>query len=108
MSEGPAELDEAITAIRAGIEKALANGASSAVKFEMGPVELELAATVHKDASGSVKVTLLPWSASVKGEVAMDHTQRIKLTLQPVAADARPGSEAEKLRIGDAVSQRPA
>ena len=52
MSEEWAELGEAISAIRIGIEQALADGASSAVRFELGPVELELTATVRKDAQG--------------------------------------------------------
>ena len=101
MTEGWAELGEAISAIRAGIEQALTDGASSAVKFELGPVELELAATVHKDASGSVKVALLPWSASAKGEVSVDHTQRIKLTLQPIEPDTIDRDEPRKKQIAD-------
>ena len=101
MSEGWAELGEAISAIRAGIEQAVVDGASSSVRFELGPVELELAATVHKDAAGTVKVALLPWSASAKGEVALDHTQRIKLTLQPIEPDSADGGEPRKQQIFD-------
>lgn len=101
VEQGWAELGEAISAIRAGIEQALVDGASSAVGFELGPVELELAATVHKDAEGSVKVALLPWSASAKGTVSADHTQRIKLTLQPIEPDAGGGAEPRRKRISD-------
>lgn len=101
MEQGWAELGEAIAAIRAGIEQALDDGASSKVKFEVGPVELELAATVHKDAEGSVKVALLPWSASAKGAVSADHTQRIKLTLQPIEPDAAEGGKPRKKQISD-------
>lgn len=102
MDQGWAELGESISAIRAGIEQALADGASSQVRFEMGAVELELVATVHKDAEGSVKVALLPWSASAKGGVSADHTQRIKLTLQPIEPDVgADGSEPRKKRISD-------
>lgn len=102
VTEEWAELGEAISAIRDGIEQALANGASSAVKFELGPVELELVATVHKDAEGSVKVALLPWSASAKGVVSADHTQRIKLTMQPIEPDATSRGKPRKKQISDA------
>lgn len=101
MTEGWAELGEAISAIRAGIEQALADGASSPVRFELGPVELELTAAVHKDAQGTVKVTLLPWTASAKGEVSADHTQRIKLTLQPIEPDETGGGDPRKKKIAD-------
>jgi hypothetical protein len=101
VDQGWAELGEAISAIRAGIEQALADGASSTVGFELGPVELELAATVHKDAEGSVKVALLPWSASAKGGVSSNHTQRIKLTLQPIEPGATGAGEPHRKRIAD-------
>ncbi|HEV2343447.1 MAG TPA: trypco2 family protein [Actinocrinis sp.] len=102
MAEGWAELGEAIAAIRAGIEQAQVEGASSGVKFEVGPVELELSAAVHKDAEGSVKVMLLPWSASAKGGVSAEYTQRIKLTLQPFDADrAGGGGKPRRMRISD-------
>lgn len=102
VDQGWAELGESISAIRAGIEQALTAGASSPVRFEMGAVELELVATVHKDAEGSVKVALLPWSASAKAGGSADHTQRIKLTLQPIEPDAAAdGSDPRKKRISD-------
>lgn len=101
MDQGWAELGESISAIRAGIEQALADGASSKVRFEMGAVELELVAAVHKDAEGAVKVALLPWSASAKAGVSADHTQRIKLTLQPIEPDDAADGKPRKKRISD-------
>jgi Trypsin-co-occurring domain 2 len=101
VSEGWAELHEAIAAIRDGIEQAVAEGAGSDVKFEVGPIELELTATVHKDASGEVKVSLLPWSASAKGGLSAEHTQRIKFTLQPLEpVDSKaPEAKAERRKL---------
>ena len=103
MAEDWAELHEAIAAIRVGIERAVAEGADSEVRFEVGPVELELVATVHKDASGEVKVSLLPWSASAKGGASTDRTQRIKLTLQPLEPEDPQapvsGAERRKLKV---------
>lgn len=80
-------LGDAIGAIRRELEQAMDEGADSGLKFRAGPVELELATTIHTDAEGQVKVLLLPWSAQARAERAADRTQRIKLTLQPIDPD---------------------
>jgi len=101
VDQGWAELGEAISAIGIGTEQALVDGVSSKIGFELDPVELGLAATVHKDDEGSVNVALLPWSASTKGGVSSDHTQRIKLTLQPIEPDATEVDRLRRKRITD-------
>jgi hypothetical protein len=82
-------LSEAITAVRAELEQANLDGQGHTLRFRTGPVELEFAVNVQKDAKAGAKVSVLPWGASVHAEAgyATGSTSRLKITLQPVDAE---------------------
>lgn len=87
MSQEPwAGLSEAISAIRAELEKAMTDGHGHAIQFRTGPVEIEFAVDVKKDGQAGAKVSVLPWSVSAEAKAgyAAGATSRLKLTLQPV------------------------
>jgi hypothetical protein len=87
MSQEPwAGLSEAISAIRAELEKAMADGKGKSIQFRTGPVEMEFAVDVKKDVQAGAKVSILPWSASAEAKAgyAAGATSRLKITLQPI------------------------
>lgn len=77
------ELAEFIGQLRAELTKAIQAGHGSDLRFELGPVELELTVVVDKEAKPGAKVKF--WVVEVGGEVktGSSTTQRIKLTLDP-------------------------
>ncbi|HEX6354939.1 trypco2 family protein [Actinophytocola sp.] len=88
MSQEPwAELAEAIRAIRSELKKAMELGAGETVRFRTGPVEMEFAIDVKKDAEARAKIMVLPWSAEAKGAVASSRTSKVKIVLHPVDED---------------------
>ncbi|MFG3101658.1 trypco2 family protein [Streptomyces sp. NPDC048182] len=96
-----AGLSEAISAIRAELEAAVADGAGHAIQFRTGAVEMEFAVDVRKDGQAGAKVSILPWSASAEAKAgyAAGTTSRLKITLQPVdqqGADQKIGSESRE------------
>ncbi|MFE4703517.1 trypco2 family protein [Streptomyces sp. NPDC056738] len=104
MSQEPwAGLSEAISAIRAELEQAMADGHGQAIQFRTGPVELEFAVDVKKDGQAGAKVSVLPWSASVEAKAgyAAGSTSRLKITLQPV------DDHGQDQKIGAHTPQRP-
>jgi hypothetical protein len=104
MSQEPwAGLSEAISAIRAELEQAMADGHGHTIHFRTGPVEMEFAVDVKKDGQAGAKVSVLPWSASVEAKAgyAASATSRLKITLQPV------NEQGQDQEIGARSSQRP-
>ncbi|MFC4943821.1 trypco2 family protein [Pseudonocardia sp. GCM10023141] len=84
--------------LRAELEAAVAEGASSPVRFVVGPVELDLevATTVAADAKAEVKL----WVVTVGGggSGSRTATQRIHFTLTPKAVDGSDLDVAELYR----------
>lgn len=92
MSQQPwAGLSEAISAIRAELERAMIDGHGHAIQFRTGPVEMEFAVDVKKDAQAGAKVSILPWSAAAEAKAgyAAGTASRLKVTLQPVDDQGR-------------------
>ncbi|WP_327138051.1 hypothetical protein OG585_07460 [Streptomyces sp. NBC_01340] len=79
----PVELPELIGQLRAQLSEAMRAGETSDLRFELGPVELELTVSVEKEAKPGAKVKF--WVMEVGGEAraASITNQRIKLTLDP-------------------------
>jgi hypothetical protein len=77
------ELAEVIAELRAELQKAVAAGSDEALRFELGPIELEVAVGLVKGKEGGGKVRF--WVLELGGEVKAEQnsTQRIKLTLGP-------------------------
>ncbi|MEE1804153.1 MULTISPECIES: trypco2 family protein [unclassified Streptomyces] len=87
------ELSELIRELRQELNAAMADGQDEAVRFELGPVEVE--ATVAVDRAGSANGKVRFWVVEAGADASYTHaqTQRITLTLQPVlvAPDAARG-----------------
>ncbi|MER6994413.1 trypco2 family protein [Streptomyces sp. NPDC000410] len=86
------ELSDMIRELRQQLATALADGAGEAVRFELGPVELEATVAVSREAGADAKVRLWVVDAGANGKYAHAQTQRITVTLQPkvVPADGSP------------------
>lgn len=86
------ELASVIKDLRAELEGAIVAGADSALRFELGPIELEVSVAVERSGGGQAKVRFLVVDLSADGKVDATSTQKVKLTLTPRLAgiDATP------------------
>jgi hypothetical protein len=81
--EGSVELAALIKELRQELSEAMRAGAGEDLRFELGPVELELSVAVERSGGPNAKVRF--WVLEVGGDakVSSASTQRIKLTLDP-------------------------
>ncbi|MYZ40203.1 MULTISPECIES: trypco2 family protein [unclassified Streptomyces] len=89
------ELAEMIGQLRAELTEAMRQGESenADLRFELGPVELELTISVDKEAGPGAKVRFWVVELGADAKIAQNSTQRITLTLDPRRAgepDRRP------------------
>ncbi|MEV6012986.1 trypco2 family protein [Streptomyces sp. NPDC051976] len=84
MSDDWAELGDTVSAVREQLQRAMDEGQGKTLKFRTGPVEMEFAVEVKKEAGVKARVLVLPWSFGAEGAVGATSTHRIKITLQPV------------------------
>lgn len=77
------ELAELIGQLRAELTKAMGAGEGADLRFEIGPVELELTVGVNKEATPGAKVRFWVVELGADVKAASSSTQRIKLTLDP-------------------------
>jgi hypothetical protein len=77
------ELSEMISELRRELDQAIDAGADERLRFELGPVEVEV--TVGVDSKGTAGAKVRFWVVELGGdaELARSSLQRIKLTLQP-------------------------
>jgi hypothetical protein len=75
------ELAELIGQLRAELTEAMRAGDREELRFELGPVELELTLAVSKEVKPGAKVRFLVVEVGADASVASNSTQRIKLTL---------------------------
>ncbi|GGN42925.1 hypothetical protein GCM10012285_23780 [Streptomyces kronopolitis] len=92
------ELSEMIRELRQQLTTALAEGATEAVRFELGPVEIEATVAVSREAGADAKVRLWVVDAGTNGKYAQAQTQRITVTLAPQVVPAE-GSPARPVLI---------
>lgn len=95
------ELAEMIGQLRAELVRAMVEGEGADLRFELGPVDLELTVTVAKEAGPGAKVRFWVVEAGVEAKASSSVTQTIKLQLDPrrsgrpgkplIAGDAEPG-----------------
>ncbi|WP_432198784.1 trypco2 family protein [Streptomyces sp. bgisy027] len=83
-------LAEAVRAVRKELAEAIADGEGSAVRFDVGPVELEFTVDVRKEhgVDGGVRVWVL--SAGGRGKKTSGNTHRMHVSLTPVTEDGQP------------------
>jgi hypothetical protein len=87
------ELAELIGRLRSELTEAMTSGENAELKFELGPVELELTVAVEKEAKPGAKVKFWVVEAGADTRAAKTTTQKIKLVLDPRRAsqpDRRP------------------
>jgi hypothetical protein len=84
------EVAELIGQLRAELDAATEAGQGSDLKFELGPVELELTVAVDKEAKPGAKVRFWVVELGADAKLSSANTQKIKLTLEPRRA-SQPG-----------------
>lgn len=77
------ELAELIDQLRTELITAMHGGADSELRFELGPVELELTVGVEREAKPGAKLRFWVVELGADAKLADKATQRIKLTLEP-------------------------
>lgn len=77
------ELSDMIRELRQQLTSALADSAGEAVRFELGPVEIEATVAVSREAGADAKVRLWVVDAATNGKYAHAQTQRVTVTLTP-------------------------
>ncbi|WP_043476696.1 trypco2 family protein [Kitasatospora sp. MBT66] len=77
------ELSDMVRELRQQLTTALADGTDEAVRFELGPVQLEATVAVSREGGADAKVRLWVVDASANGKYAQAQTQRITVTLVP-------------------------
>lgn len=77
------ELADAIRDLRTQLSRAAKEAKESDIKFELGPIELELKVAAKKEAGADAGVKWLVFNAGAKANFAAEATQTIKLTLNP-------------------------
>jgi Trypsin-co-occurring domain 2 len=80
------ELARVIKDLREELQAAIEAGKDEALRFELGPIELEVSVAVEGSGGGGGKVRF--WVVELGGEHKKDtaNTQRIKLSLTPKLA----------------------
>jgi len=83
------ELAEVIRGLRDELERAIAAGDGEALRFEVGPIELEVSVVVEVAAQAGAKVRFWVVDVGVQGNASQAVTQRIKLVLAPQVGEHR-------------------
>jgi hypothetical protein len=78
-------LAEAIKALRSELTSSMAEGSDKELKFRLGPVEMEFAVAVTREAGGEAGVKFWVVSLGGKGTLTSETTHRVTLQLQPLA-----------------------
>jgi hypothetical protein len=84
------ELAELIGQLRAELTAAMHAGDNADLRFELGPVELELTLAVDKEAKPGAKIRFWVVEMGADVKAASSTTQRIKLSLDPRRSGHRP------------------
>ena len=77
------ELASVIKDLREELEEAVVAGADAPLRFELGPIELEVSVALERSAGGNAKVRFLVVELGADGKVDATSTQKVKLTLTP-------------------------
>jgi hypothetical protein len=77
------ELSELVRQLRVQLTEAMQAAPDSEVRFELGPVELELSMAVQQDATAGAKIRFWVVEMGADALSSSQTTQHIKLTLTP-------------------------
>lgn len=84
------ELAVVIAELRRELSAAMQAGEGAELRFELGPVELELEVMVGADAGAAGKLKFWVVEAGAEAKGSTQATQRVKLVLDPRRAGAPP------------------
>jgi hypothetical protein len=87
------ELADVISELRAELDRARSASDGAALRFGLGPVELEVTVALGREGKAGGKVRFWVAEVGAEGKVASASTQRIKLTLHPTLGVPANGSE---------------
>jgi Trypsin-co-occurring domain 2 len=77
------ELADVISELRKELDRARLYAEGSALRFGLGPVELEVTVALDRETKAGGRVRFWVAEVDAEGKVASTSTQRIKLALQP-------------------------
>ncbi|MFD8979382.1 trypco2 family protein [Streptomyces sp. NPDC059564] len=80
------ELTSVIRDLREELGRALAAAEGEALRFELGPIELELSVALERSGQAGAKVRFWVVESGAEAAVSAVSTQRISLALQPALA----------------------
>ncbi|MFH8369503.1 trypco2 family protein [Streptomyces sp. NPDC018031] len=100
------ELTEMIRELRAQLTAAAAQGADEALRFEVGPIEIEANVAVTREAGGGGRVRFLVVEAGADGRYARAETQRVTVTLQPTVPGPAGTRTAARISGAEAAGER--
>ena len=83
------EVAELIGNLRKELSAARDAGAGEELRFEVGPVELELSVVVSRDETGSAKIRFWVLELGGDGKSGSSTTQKLKITLLPRLATGK-------------------
>jgi hypothetical protein len=83
------ELADAVTAIRDELLEAAQRAAGKTLAFTVGPIEMEFAVELKKDAKAKAGFKAWVLTGDIEAGVARATTQKVKVTLTPKRHDGR-------------------
>lgn len=98
------ELAEVLSELRAELDRARLEAEGSALRFGLGPVELEVTVALGREGKAGGKVKFWVAEVNAEGKLSSASTQRIKLTLNPTL-NTGGGADAQPAQLRAEVSQ---
>lgn len=83
-------LAEAVKALRAELQEAVAQASDEEIRFVVGPVQMEFNVAVRREAGASGKARFWVLEAGADSSYSKETIQRVTLTLQAVGGDGEP------------------
>lgn len=94
-------LAEAVKALRAELQEAVAQASDEEIRFVVGPVQMEFNVAVRREAGASGKARFWVLEAGADSSYSKETIQRVTLTLQAV------GEDGESVRVTRGSAERP-
>lgn len=82
------ELAEFVEQLRSELGRALVEGKDQAIKFDCGPIDLEVEIAVERAADAGARIRFWVIDADTSANLDTRKTQRVRMTLTPRAANA--------------------
>lgn len=96
---GGLELASALRQLRAELNEAMDDAEGQRLRFELGPVELSLTATVGREAKPGAKIRWWVVEAGAEATISREAVQQIKLVLTPRDTQAPSGPGGKQARV---------